>query len=230
MQNLFDITYVESYVDITGTTINGNFFKVELKPRQKFPTIDEFLTDYYSSINVIEFKTFFTYLVDYATGAISFGQQQGKSKLKVTQKVMEFNRRISCLCSDTKKEISVGGTSKLSEIDNTNDSFFELDDVDVRIIEQNISDIKLGIIEFEDCDNVKVTLNVESSIQALEELNFNEDTTDINELNNALNIIYPATDQTFQASLDQNFFKQFVNAMVASILSPKTILQFMVML
>ena len=61
MQNLFDITYVESYVDITGTTINGNFFKVELKPRQKFPTIDEFLTDYYSSINVIEFKTFFTY-------------------------------------------------------------------------------------------------------------------------------------------------------------------------
>ena len=136
---------------------------------------------------------------------------------------MEFNRRISCLCSDTKKEISVGGTSKLSEIDNTNDSFFELDDVDVRIIEQNISDIKLGIIEFEDCDNVKVTLNVESSIQALEELNFNEDTTDINELNNALNIIYPATDQTFQASLDQNFFKQFVNAMVASILSPKTI-------
>ena len=230
MQNLFDITYVESYVDIAGTTINGNFFKVNLKPRQKFPTIDEFLTDYYSSINVIEFKTFFTYLVDYATGAISFGQQQGKSKLKVTQKVMEFNRRISCLCSDTKKEISVGGTSKLSEIDNTNDSFFELDDVDVRIIEQNISDIKLGIIEFEDCDNVKVTLNVESSIQALEELNFNEDTTDINELNNALNIIYPATDQTFQASLDQNFFKQFINAMVASILSPKTILPFMVML
>ena len=61
LQNLIDITYVETYVDpITVQPIQGSFFKVDLKPRQTFPTVDEFLNDYYSSINVLEFKTLFT--------------------------------------------------------------------------------------------------------------------------------------------------------------------------
>lgn len=229
-QNLFDITYVESYTDpITVQVVNGSFFKVELKPRQNFPTIDEFLNDYYSSINVVEFKTLFTYLLDFSTGVISFGQNAGKSKLEAIQKVAAFNRRISCLCSDTKKEISVNGNAKISEIDNLNDSFFELTDVDVRIIEQNISDIKLGVVEFEDCDNIKVPMNLEASIQALDQLTFNEDSNNPNQTEDALNILYPATDQSFKPALDKEYIKQFLNAILASVLSPKAILPFMLM-
>jgi hypothetical protein len=230
-QNLFDISYVESYVDpVTLQTQNGNFFKIELKPRQSVTSPDQFLSDYMSTIDVLEFKSFFTYLSNYVTGAISFGQNDGKLKLTSVQKTLALNKRISCLCADKTQEISVAGTSKVSEVDNVDDSFFEITDVELRIIEQNISNIKLGVVEFEDCDNIKVPLNSEALLTALDDLQFNEDTDDLNEFQNALNIINPAVNNTFTASLNDGFLKQFLNALVGSILSPKVILPFMIML
>ena len=230
-QNLFDISYVESYVDpVTSQTQVGSFFKVELKPRQSVTSPDQFLSDYMSTIDVLEFKSFFTYLSNYVTGAISFGQNDGKLKLTAIQKTLALNKRISCLCSDRNKEISVAGTSKVSEIDNVNNSFFELTDVELRIIEQNISNIKLGVVEFEDCDNVKVPLDSESLLTALDNLQFNEDTDDLNEFQNALDIINPAVNNTFTGSINDGYLKQFLNALIGSILSPKVILPFMVML
>ena len=230
-QNLFDISYVESYVDpVTSQTQVGSFFKVDLKPRQSITTPDQFLSDYMSTIDVLEFKSFFTYLSNYVTGAISYGQNDGKLKLTAIQKTLALNKRISCLCSDRNKEISVAGTSKVSEIDNVNDSFFELTDVELRIIEQNISNVKLGVVEFEDCDNVKVPLDAESLLTALDNLQFNESTDDLNEFQNALDIINPAVSNTFTGSINDGYLKQFLNALVGSILSPKVILPFMVML
>jgi hypothetical protein len=230
VQNLFDISYVESYVDpILGPQI-GSFFKIELKPRQSVTSPDQFLSDYMSTINVLEFKSFFTYLSNYVTGAISFGQNEGKLKLTAVQKTLALNKRISCLCSDKTQEISVAGTSKVSEVDNVDDSFFELTDIELRIIEQNISNIKLGVVEFEDCDNIKVPLDAEALLTALDDLQFNEDTDDLNEFQNALNIINPAINNTFTAALNEGFLKQFLNALVGSILSPKVILPFMIML
>jgi hypothetical protein len=230
-QNLFDISYVESYVDpVTLQTQNGSFFKVELKPRQSVTSPDQFLSDYMSTIDVLEFKSFFTYLSNFVTGAISFGQNDGKLKLSAVQKSLALNKRISCLCADRNQEISVAGTSKVSEVDNVDDSFFELTDVELRIIEQNISNIKLGVVEFEDCDNVKVPLDVEALLSALDNLQFNEDTDDLNEFQNALDVINPAVNNTFTGSINEGFLKQFLNALVGSILSPKVILPFMIML
>jgi hypothetical protein len=230
-QNLFDISYVESYVDpVTLQTENGSFFKVELKPRQSVTSPDQFLSDYMSTIDVLEFKSFFTYLSNFVTGAISFGQNDGKLKLSAVQKSLALNKRISCLCADRNQEISVAGTSKVSEVDNVDDSFFELTDVELRIIEQNISNIKLGVVEFEDCDNVKVPLDVEALLSALDNLEFNEDTDDLNEFQNALDVINPAVNNTFTGSINEGFLKQFLNALVGSILSPKVILPFMIML
>lgn len=230
-QDLFDITYVESYVDpVTLQTENGSFFKVELKPRQTILTPDQFLSDYLSSIDVLEFKNFFTYLSNFVTGAISFGQNDGKRKLGAIQKAMAFNKRISCLCSDRNQEISVAGTSKLSEIDNVDNSFFDLTEVELRIIEQNISNVKLGVVEFEDCDNVKVPLDTNALVDALDNLQFNENTDDLNEFQNALDVINPAVENTFTGSINSSYLKQFLNALVASVLSPKIILPFMTML
>jgi hypothetical protein len=230
VQNLFDISYVESYVDPNLGPQNGSFFKVELKPRQTVTSPDQFLSDYMSTINVLEFKSFFTYLSNFVTGAISFGQNEGKLKLTTVQKTLALNKRISCLCADKTQEISVAGTSKVSEVDNVDDSFFELTEVELRIIEQNISNIKLGVVEFEDCDNIKVPLDADALLAALDDLQFNEDTDDLNEFQNALNIINPAVNNTFTAALNEGFLKQFLNALVGSILSPKVILPFMIML
>ena len=167
---------------------------------------------------------------NFVTGAISFGQNDGKRKLGAIQKAMAFNKRISCLCSDRNQEISVAGTSKLSEIDNVDDSFFDLTEVELRIIEQNISNVKLGVVEFEDCDNVKVPLDTNALVDALDNLQFNENTDDLNEFQNALDVINPAVENTFTGSINSSYLKQFLNALVASVLSPKIILPFMTML
>jgi len=230
-QNLFDISYVDSYVDpITSQTIQGSFFKVDLKPRSNFPTIDEFLNDYYSSIDILNYKTFFTNLVDYVTGAISFGKGDGKLKLGTIQKSLTIMQRILGLCSDSNKEINVGGTSKVSEIDNVDESFYEFNDIDLRIIDQITSDIKLGVIEFEECDNVKIPMNLDAVLTALDNLQFNENTSDVNEINAALGIIYPVIDNeaTYKLSVDSGFFGQFVKAIVNTVLSPKAILPIMI--
>ena len=229
LKNLFDITYVESYTDpITLQPIQGSFFKVDLKPRQNLPVVDEFLNDYYSTVDIIDYKAFFTNLSDYVTGAISFGKGDGNLKLESLQKSLLVTQRILGLCYDSNKEIDVSGVSKLSENDNIDNSFFEFTDLDLRIIEQKTSDIKRGVIEFQDCDMVKEPLNVEALLTALDGLNFNEDTSDINEINDALGIIYPAVDDTFKLSIDSGFFEQFVKAIINTILSPKTVLPIMV--
>jgi len=230
-QKLFDISYVENYLDpITLQTEQGQFFKIDIKPRQNFPIVDEFLNDYYSTIDILDYKTFFTNLVDYVTGAISFGKGDGKFKLSMIQKTLVIMQRILGLCSDKNEEIEVGGTSKLSEVDNIDESFYEFNDIDLRIIDQITSNIKKGVIEFEDCDNVSVPLNVDAAITALDNLNFFEDTSDVNEINNAMGIIYPVIDEdpTYKLSVDEGFFQQFIKALMNSVLSPKTILPIMV--
>jgi len=230
-QNLFDISYVESYFDTTtNQTVQGSYFKVDLRQRSNFPTIDEFLNDYYSTIDILDYKTFFTNLVDYVTGAISFGRGDGKLKLASIQKTLLIMQRILGLCSDNNEEIEVGGVSKLSEVDNVDESFYEFNDIDLRIIDQITSDIKLGVIEFEDCDNVTVAMNLDAVLDALDQLQFFEDTSDVNEINDALNIVYNVADEdpAFKLSLDEGFFEQFVKAIMNTVLSPKTILPVMI--
>ena len=230
-QNLFDISYVDSYVDpLTSQTIQGSFFKVELKPRVTFPLVDEFLNDYYSTIDILDYKTFFTNLVDYVTGAISFGRGDGKLKLSSIQKTLIIMQRILGLCSDNNEEIEVGGTSKVSEVDKVDESFYEFNDIDLRYVDQITSNIKLGVIEFEDCDNVLVPMNLDAVLTALDDLQFYEDTSDVNEINDALGIIYPVVDEdpTYKLSVDSGFFEQFVKAVMNTVLSPKTILPIMI--
>lgn len=229
LQNLFDITYVESYIDpITSQTIQGSFFKVDLKQRQNLPVVDEFLNDYYSTVDLLDYTTFFTNLSDFVTGAISFGKGDGNLKLVSLQKSLLVMQRILGLCYDSNKDIDVSGVSKVSENDNIDNSFFEFTDLDLRIIEQKTSDIKRGVIEFQDCNMVKEPLNVDALLTALDNLTFNEDTSDVNEINAALGVIYPAVDDTFKLSVDAGFFEQFVKAIINTVLSPKAVLPIMV--
>lgn len=229
-QNLFDISYVDSYVDQNAQTIQGSFFKVDIKPRQTYPIVDEFLDDYFSTIDVLDYKTFFTNLVDYVTGSISFGRGDGKLKLSSIQKVLIIMQRILGLCSENNQEIEVGGVSKLSEVDNIDESFYEFNDIDLRFIEQNVSNIKKGVIEFEECDNVQIPMNLDAVLTALDNLKFFEDTSDVNEIDAALGIIYPVVDEdpAYKLSVDSGFFEQFVKAVMNTILSPKTVLPVMV--
>ena len=65
-------------------------------------------------------------------------------------------------------------------------------------------------MEFEDCENVQIPLNVDATLTALDNLTYNEETNNQNEIDDALNILYPTSDQTFKPSLDKEFLKFYM--------------------
>jgi hypothetical protein len=230
-QSLFDITYVESYIDpITSQLIQGNFYKVDLKNRQNNKVV-EFLKDYYSTIDVIDFKNIFANLINQLTGSISIHKKDGDNTLTDLNKVLIVLQRILGLCFDSNSEIDVSGVSKVSENDNVDESFFEFTEIDLRNIDLKISDIKLGVVEFEDCDTVKLPVNTDSILESVNTLNFIDGKNNNDKINDAINITDVITKHFFplEINIDVNFLKEFPKALVMSILSPKVILPIMVM-
>lgn len=228
-QDLFDITYVESYVDpITLQTIQGSFYKIDLKNRtNSVNKLTEFLKDYYSTIKILDFKNFFANLMNLLCGVISIKRGDGKLDLSGFQKVLLILQRILGLCFDKTKEIDVTGTAKISEVDTIDESFFEFTEIDLRIIDQNISDIKLGVVEFEECDTVKLPVNTDDILTALNNLNFVGDNNNnaIDDANNLTDVLtknpgwFP-----LEINIDLSFLKEFPKALLVTILSPKVLL------
>jgi hypothetical protein len=228
-QNLFDITYVESYVNSSGQTVIGQFYKIDLKNRQS-NKVTEFLEDYYDTIDVVDFKNIFAQLLDQLTGAISISKGYGNFKLIDLSKALLILKRIGGLCFDSNKEIDVAGTSKISQLDNVNDGFFEFDEIDLRIIDQRISDIKNGVVEFEECETVKLPINPDSIIDAISTLNYIDGENNNNQINAAVDLTNVVTDNFFplKIDIDLSFLREFPKALINAILSPKVILPLLV--
>lgn len=235
-QELFDITYVESYVDpVTLQTIQGSFFKIDLKNRaSSINKISEFLKDYYTTITIIEYKNFFASLFNQLCGAVSIQRGDGKLELGDFQKVLIIIQRILGLCFDDTKEIDVSGTAKLSELDSIDESFFEFTEIDLRFIDQTVSDIKLGVVEFEECDNVKLPVNSGDILDAINNLNFIPDSNQNNTIDDAANLTDVLTDNPgwfpLEINVDLSFLKEFPKALVLTVLSPKVLLPLFIML
>lgn len=228
-QELFDITYVESYTDpVTFQTIQGNFYKIDLKNRtNSVNKITEFLKDYYSTIKILDFKSFFGNLMNLICGAISIKRGDGKLDLAGLQKVMLILQRILGLCFDKTKEIDVTGSAKLSEGDSIDESFFEFTEIDLRVIDQVVSDIKLGVVEFEECDTVKLPVNTDDILTAINNLKFVGDNNN-NAIDDASNLTDVLTKNPgwfpLEINVDLSFLKEFPKAMLITILSPKVLL------
>lgn len=235
-QELFDITYVESYVDSqTNQTIQGSFFKIDLKNRvNSINKITEFLKDYYTTITILEYKNFFASLFNQLCGAISIERGDGKLELGDFQKVLIIIQRILGLCFDEKKEIDVSGTAKLSELDGIDESFFEFTEMDLRFIDQTVSDIKLGVVEFEECDTVKLPVNSGDILDSINNLNFVPDSNQNNTIDDAANLTDVLTSNPgwfpLEINIDLSFLKEFPKALVMTVLSPKVLLPLFVML
>lgn len=235
-QELFDITYVESYVDpVTTQIIQGNFYKVDLKNRATNANkITEFIKDYFTTISVVDYKNFFANLMNQLSGAISIKRGDGKLDLTDLQKMFLILQRILGVCFDTTKEIDVSGTAKLSENETIDESFFEFNEVDLRIIDQKVSDIKLGVIEFEECDTVKLPVNTDDILNGLNNLNFVDNSNNNNNINDAADITNVLTTNPgwypLQINIDLSFLKEFPKAIVMTLLSPKVLLPLVIML
>lgn len=198
--------------------------------------VGEFLKDYYSTIKIISSADFVTALVNIVCGAVDMSAKPSSDKILETTKFELILQRILGLCFDSRREIDVSGVSKIAELDGVNDSFYELTEVDLRNIENRISNIQNGVTEFEDCGNVKLPVDYETITDEL--LKF-RDTVDVlnaeqqvSAMSEILDTIYQnpdwqvslPTNLDVKVAINKEFIKQIPLAVASVVLSPKVLL------
>jgi hypothetical protein len=233
-QDLFDIEYTET----NNLNQPGPWFKITLAPRfANATTVVQFLLDYYKSIRVVEFNNIIANIMNILTGALDIGLNTGSNQLEVNSKFQILLLRILGICFDNRKEIDVSGVAKVPQDDPIDDSFFEFSAIDLRNIEIRISNIKKGVVQYVDCGNVELPVDVDSIVGALDALRFVPDEDQVNAAsqitqsvtnNPNWNINIPGGN--IVAAVDANFIKLMGQGVVFSLLSPKVLLPFYTML
>ena len=232
-QGLLDITYVTE--DDNGN--QGSFFQVILPDRlDNKNLVSQFITDYFETIKMVDTKNIYLRIFQVLFGAMSIQLKNGSAE---TESQLIFQRiltRILGLCFDDRSEIDVSGVAKVAPLDGIDESFFELTDVDLRIIENDLSNIQRGVVEYPDCTTVKLPIDTEALFNTfLGILEVDDNNSDGNSkiFNKSIasvtkNPQWPQGPE-IQFSVDTNIIKAIPQALYASVLSPKVLLPFMVM-
>jgi hypothetical protein len=232
-QPLFDIKYV------TNNGIeNGDFYEVRLLPRVGGAKVGDFVIDYLQSIDVIDLNTLYTNVFNLITGGISFKLKWSDETNREQKKIEKFIQRILGLCFDNNQEIDVSGVGKLDPLDQIDESIFVLDEIDLIEIENDVSNILSGVVEFEDCGSVKLPINSDILINSLD--GFTDPNLSISQydalVRNMLSDISNNSEWKLRFPTipwDEIINKEFLNliptALVNSILSPKHLFPLFVM-
>ena len=236
-QNLFDLQYTNT----NSFGVTGDYYRVFLIDRQDESgnltnNVGEFISDYYSTIKLVDTVDIGAQLVNIISGAININTQVGFGELNNQSRFSLIVQRILGLCFDDRKEIDVSGVAKVAELDGVDDSFFDLNEIDLRNIDVEISNVQNGIMEFEDCDNIKLPVNSQVLIDEL--INFRDtlsgDTID-NQVETLGQIIDSISDNpewsitapanlNVKVSIDKSVIKKIPLAVAASVLTPKNLL------
>ena len=236
-QPLFRIQYSE--FGQAGET--GPWYKVSLENRtNSVNRVGEFMVDYYDTIKMSENTDVMGSIMESLCGAVSMKASAGTSQVENASKYELILARILGLCfdsgGDSNNEIDVSGVAKVPELDGVDDSFFEFTDIDLRNIDLRVGNIKNGVVQFEDCDNVLLPVNYEEIVSALGQLNFVEGSEFENAANNISDIL--ANNPAWQGiginvdakvTVDTNFIKLITNGMISALITPKMILPIIVM-
>jgi hypothetical protein len=229
-QELFKISF-ETFNGVT----QGNYFKVVLYQRINAPNrVTDFIIDYYKTIKMLDFNNAVNKIVDLILNITKFNSNTGPSKYNDWLKFTRILERILGMCFDSNEEIDVGGISKYPENDDVTDTFFEFTPNEISQIENEISIIRQGYVEFIDCNNVQLPISeVDYVFDTISEVN--EDGSNINSIFQDIYFNLSNDDrwQLQGISLDyawnQGIIKNFVKGAMMSILSPKVLLPFVVM-
>jgi len=240
-QDLFDVEYVQFYPAVNPTNF-GDYLKVTLKPQLNNATsVSDFLTDYYGSIDVLQFDVLSAELMNALTGAFDFSLKLSSDEMREQKKFDLILKRIMGICTDPNKKIDVGGTAKLSDQDNIDDSFFEVSNQELRSIENEINNTLAGVVEFEDCGNLQLPVNVTGTRQILDEvISKKGESGKVDRVQQAIDEIANdpnwknlvpklGIDLNLKASLDTSLINQLPKIVFKTILSPKVMLGFLVM-
>lgn len=237
---LFDVQYTNQ----NNFGVTGNYFRVLLLDRTD-PTnpnpnpinkVGEMISDYYSTIKLVDPVDIGAQITNLISNAINIKAEIGAGEIDTQSKFFIIAQRILGLCFDKRREIDVSGISKIAELDGIDDSFFEFTEVDLRRIDNIINNTKLGIVEFEDCDNIKVPVNTDVLIEDLtvfretlsaqtveEQVETLMKLTETLAQNPELKIFVPSS-LNLQVSIDTNVIKKLPLAVAAGVLTPKVLL------
>jgi len=236
-QNLFDIQY--SKTNSFGVT--GDYYRIILVDREDGSgnltnNVGEFISDYYSTIKLVDTVDIGAQIVNLISGAINIQAQVGYGALDNQSRFSLIAARILGLCFDDRREIDVSGVAKVAELDGVDDSFFELNEIDLRNIEVQISNIQKGIIEFQDCDNIKLPVDSEVLVDELIDFRDTESGTTVEEQVAVLETIIDSISNNpdwslngpnslnVKVSIDTNVIKKIPLAVAAGVLTPKNLL------
>lgn len=243
---LFDLTYA----DKNEFGVSGDFFRVFLINDEGKPTdpqgltvnkVGEFVVNYYDTIKIVDDVDFTAQLTNLLTGAVSIKAQVGVGELENASKFAILIQRILGLCFDGREEIDVSGIAKIAELDGVDDSFFEFTEVDLRNIEQQISNIQLGIIQFEECDNISLPVNSNQIVEQLNDFRNQSGMTperSVETINKILDSIVENPEWKIlipnnvglKLAINKNIIKQIPVALASTILSPKVLFPIFTML
>lgn len=167
-QPLFDVQYTLN----NGLGISGNFYRVALIDREDnsgvtVNRVGEFISDYYSTIKLVDNVDVTAQLVNILSQALNIKAEVGFGELDKQSRFALIVQRILGLCFDNRREIDVSGIAKIGELDGVDESFFELNEIDLRNIELQIANVQKGVMEFEDCENVKLPVDAENLVDQL---------------------------------------------------------------
>jgi hypothetical protein len=236
-QNLFDVQYTTT----NNFGVTGDYYRVLLIDREDGTgnisnNVGEFLSDYYSTIKLVDSVDIGAQLVNLVSGALSTQAQVGFGQLENQTKFDLIMQRILGLCFDNRREIDVSGVAKIAELDGVDDQFFEFTEVDLRNIDVRISNIQNGVMEFEDCNNVKLPVDYEVLVdQLIDFRNSQSGQTSEQQVATIESIIDSIsqnpdwraqipTNFNAELAINQNIIKQIPLAVAASVLTPKVLL------
>ena len=231
--DLFDV----EYTTVDDNNNQGYFFKVTVlsRPANNPNRVTDFLVDYYKTIDMMDYNNFVNQLIDSISGIFSVQVGFGSSTIDDRNKMGLFIQRILGLCFDSDEEIDVSGLAKYPELDNSNEDFFELTDVERRDIDEKTELTQRGVVQFESCDSIILPItdtgyvsniisnvgenNIESSIDSVLDSLINDE---------RWSSTFPFPDQ-LKLNLDTDLIKNFPRSVVAALLTPKILLGFVIM-
>lgn len=236
--SIMDFRYITSFIDSNGDTQNGDYFEVTLVNRINGNNVSDFLIDYYKSIDIISLDELLINLMNSITNYLDISVGRSDGELREKSKFEKIINRILGLCFDSNEEIDVSGTAKISELDVLNENFFTVDNIDLRNIENEVNNIKLGVVELEDCDNVKLPVNVDfisDRMKNLRELPKNKQLESfsniVDETSNDENLSQDSTGRlNINISLKNDLLKNIPLSIINTVLSPKSVLGIMIVL
>lgn len=246
-QNLFDFQYTK----VNGQGITGDYIRVVLidrKGRENVGTqgtffsglpannVIEFIKDYYSTIKLVDNADILTAIINFLSSAVTIKAELGASEIDQQTKFGLLLQRILGLCFDNRSEIDVSGIAKVAELDGVDDTFFEFNEVDLRFIDNQISNVQQGVMEFEDCNNVKVPVDADSLVNELVKFKNTSTGMTLDEQVKAMEKIIDSISENpdwkvflplnFNASvsLNKDLIKNLALCVASTLLSPKVLL------